>query len=347
MLALAAYNSGQGSVEKAVIRNRSLGKPTDFWSLDLPKETETYPPKLLALAKILSAPEKYGIALTPISNEPYFAKVDIGSQMDLAQAAKLANLTIDEVYRLNPGFNRWTTAPEGPFQLLLPEENAPLFKQRLAVLPANKRVSWVRYKVKPGEGLLTIANKHHANLETLRRVNRIRGNSMKAGKELLIPISSESADYYALSIDERLKSNQSNSNSFVRAAVNSTKISEKLTHKVKSGESFWTISQHYGVKITNLASWNNMSPKDVLHANQQLTVWKNNPASGNIKISKDSTKGIRKVGYKVKTGDSLARIADKFNVKVTDIVKWNTLKANRHLQPGQGLNLYVDAKNIQ
>ena len=105
-LALAAYNTGQGNVDRAIRRNKKQGKGTDFWSLNLPRETRAYVPRLLAVAKIVADPEAYGVHLKPVPNQPYFHPVNIGSQIDLAEAASLAEVSIEDLYRLNPGFNR-------------------------------------------------------------------------------------------------------------------------------------------------------------------------------------------------------------------------------------------------
>ncbi len=94
--------------------NRGAGKPVDFFSLNLPVETRAYVPKLMAMRRLVANPEDYGIAFSPIANEPYFARVDTGGQLDLTLAAELAGITLDEVYELNPAFHRWATDPAGP-----------------------------------------------------------------------------------------------------------------------------------------------------------------------------------------------------------------------------------------
>ncbi|MGB1110769.1 MAG: transglycosylase SLT domain-containing protein, partial [Gammaproteobacteria bacterium] len=119
LLALASYNTGEYRVLREMKKNRQAGKPTDFWNLDLPRETEAYVPRLLAMAKIIADPAKYGIDLPPISNEPKLAVVETGGQLDLAIAADMAGISLDELYRLNPGFNRWATDPDGPHRLLV------------------------------------------------------------------------------------------------------------------------------------------------------------------------------------------------------------------------------------
>ena len=136
-LALAAFNSGPGRVQRAVNKNRREGKPITFWDLDLPRETTAYVPKLIALGKIVRNPDKYGIKLRPIDNQPYFAKVKTGGQLDMAKAAEIANIPLDELYRLNPALNRWATPPAGPHHLLVPAAKAESFRKGLTRLPGK------------------------------------------------------------------------------------------------------------------------------------------------------------------------------------------------------------------
>ncbi len=127
--AIAAYNSGGGRVSSAIRKNKKLGKPTDFFSLDLPKETSSYVPKLLALADIVANQDKYGIEIPPIPNKPVLTLVDPKEQLDLAIAADYAGIGVKELQGYNPAYNQWSTAPEGPHQLLIPIE------KRISSLP--------------------------------------------------------------------------------------------------------------------------------------------------------------------------------------------------------------------
>jgi membrane-bound lytic murein transglycosylase D len=140
LLAIAAYDAGEGTVQAAILRNQRAHLPTDFWSLRLPKETRAYVPKLLALAAIFKDPEGYGVKLLPVNNAPYFEQVAVESQIDLAQAAKLAGVTTAVIQTLNPGCRRYALDPDGPLNLLVPAATADTFKQRLAELPVNERV---------------------------------------------------------------------------------------------------------------------------------------------------------------------------------------------------------------
>ncbi|MGR9037320.1 MAG: transglycosylase SLT domain-containing protein [Gammaproteobacteria bacterium] len=147
LLALASYNWGKGNVRKSIEKNQELNLPTDYWSINMPEETYNYVPRLLAVAKIFANAEEYHIPLQYIPNKPYFEVVDIKAPIDLNKAATLANTPLNEFLKLNPGFNRWCTAPDGPHRLLIPIKQAHEFKKNLAQLPYDK---WVNTGVRHG-----------------------------------------------------------------------------------------------------------------------------------------------------------------------------------------------------
>ncbi len=327
-LALAAYNAGGGNVNRALRKNREAGKATDFWSLQLPDETQAYVPKLLALAKLIQQPDAYGISLNPIPNQPFFELVETQGQIDLAQAAELAGIPTGELYLLNPGFNRWATDPQGPHHLAIPVANAERFRQALIALPVEERVKWQRYPIKRGDSLISIAKQHRTTVDVIRTANNIKGNAIRAGQVLLVPTASRQASDYVHSQAQRLQRKQQT------IARNSAR--QKTVHQVAAGESFWTIAKKHQVGVGQLAAWNNMAPGDPLPVGKRLYVWHDKPAS------LSSTAVIRKIGYKVRSGDSLARIAGHFNVSVKNILSWNQLDIGNYLQPGQQLTLYVD-----
>jgi len=337
MLALAAYNSGEGTVQKAVRRNKKRGKPTHFWALNLPKETRSYVPKLLAIAKIVEKPEHYNMNVASLDNTPYFHRVDTKSQIDLALAAEMADISLDELYKLNPGFNRWATAPKGPHYLLIPVDKAPAFEAKLADLPSAERMRWKHHKVKSGETLSQIADKYRISLSLLKSNNKLRRNMIRVGQNLVIPVAAKSARTYRLSETQRKQK-----------ILNSPKSGRyKIIHTVKSGDNFWDISRKYKVSVRSLAKWNAMAPRDVLQRGQKLVVWTKvahtASRSPTRQASVPRSKSImQKVNYVVRRGDSLARIASRFRVSVSDLLRWNTIKKNKYLQPGQRIKLFVD-----
>ncbi|MBE0484132.1 MAG: LysM peptidoglycan-binding domain-containing protein [Bacterioplanes sp.] len=330
MLALAAYNSGAGTVRRAIRNNRNAGKPTDYWSLSLPRETQAYVPKLIALSRILRDQEEHGIRFTPIANEPYFAVVNTGGQIDLSHVAELSDTPLDEIYRLNPGFNRWATHPDGPHEILVPADKAVLFNEQLASLPSSERVRWQRYQVQRGDNLNSIARQFHTTSDALMQANSMRSSVIRAGQELLIPSAFREQGEYSHSVTQRLDRLR---------AQRQPSNTQRVEHQVRRGDSFWEIARTHDVTVAQLARWNGMAPGDPLRPGQTLVVWTQNTTPANREV-------IRRINYRVRSGDSLARIAQRFNVRVADLQRWNASQLNhRYLQPGQNLTLYVDVMN--
>jgi len=337
--ALAAYNSGEGNVARAIKRNRKKKIATDFWNLKLPRETKAYVPKLLALADLLNNEDKFNLKWQQVANKPVLKKVDAAGQLDIAFAAKLADISVDELYKLNPGFNRWSTPPSGPHHLLLPIEKADNFINKLAQTDPSERVRWVRYKIRTGDSLIKVANKHNTTPDIIRSVNHIRGNMIRVGDKLLIPTANHSLAKYSLSSDSRLDARQK-----VQRGDN------KINYKVNSGDSFWKIARQYKVNLRKLAAWNGMAPTDPLKIGQKLVIWTKHPVATTSRaalttpaISLVESNRLRKINYRVRKGDSLSRISSKFSVKVGDLKRWNnSLKSKKYLQPGERLTVYVD-----
>ena len=337
LLALAAYNTGEGNVAKAIKRNARAGKPTDFWSLKLPRETQAYVPQLLAITQIVKDPAHYNLSLNSVPNQPYYAIVDVGSQIDLARAAELAEMDMQDLYLLNPGINKWATDPAGPHRLLLPVEKADMFAENLKQYPPEERLQWEHYKIKSGDSLLKISNRFNVSVSTLKQVNSIRGTTIRAGHTLLIPVAAKPAEHYALSDEQRLAK--------ALARNQGDDSTEKVIHRVRKGDSFWKISRQYGVGVNEVAKWNGMAIKDPLVPGQELVVWKDATKAIPVDIAAElppSPEMIRKVNYRVRNGDSLARIAKKFSISISDIVSWNSIKKQDYLHPGQLLTLLID-----
>ncbi len=178
MLALAAYNAGEGTVSRAIERNEKLGLPTDYWNLPLPQETQDYVPKLLALSQIVMAPDSYGISLNPINNEPYFQAVRVKRGIDLSSVAALANLDEDELYQLNPAYKRRVTM-DGPQQLLVPMEKAAFLTASLDTLKPKEVTAWQQYRVRSGDSLHSIANRYRITVAELKSANRLSSNQKR------------------------------------------------------------------------------------------------------------------------------------------------------------------------
>jgi membrane-bound lytic murein transglycosylase D len=317
--AIASYNSGEGNVLRAARKNRKANKPIDFWYLKLPKETSMYVPKLLALVEIVANPGKYNLTLPEVPNEQQFVVADIDTQLDLALAAELAGVNVDTIYQYNPGYNRWSTDPAGPHRLVMTRE----------------RVRWQRHKVKNGEAISQIAEKYNTTVSALRAANNMRGNTIRAGHYLMIPVATKPLSAYSQSADARLAKTQ-----------NRKRSGNKIEHVVRSGESFWTISRRYNVTHRQVAAWNGMAPGDTLSVGKKLVIWTDGAVASVDQPRTSPTAALgnttRKLRYTVRNGDSLYLIARKFRVGIDQIASWNSIDRNKILRPGQKLNLYVD-----
>jgi len=324
LLAIAAYNCGELRVQREVNANRAKGKPVDFFSLNLPAETRAYVPKLLAMRRLVANPEDYGLSFTPIPNEPYFAKVDTGGQLDLSLAAELAGITVDEVYELNPGFHRWATDPAGPHFLLLPRDSADAFKRNLELLSPDERVRVSVHKVRSGESVASISKKYKTQPIVIRDMNNLGSDSLVVGSEIRVPSAVVNLPakvmLAAAQIDGR------NSRTGRRPAV----------HVVRSGDSLWRIAKSHRMDVATLARLNGMGPSDTLKAGQKLVL--NTRSTGSKSVSSG---GERPVSYQVRSGDTLSRIAQVFGVTVSDLLSWNGLSKQATLRPGQKLTVNV------
>lgn len=338
-LAIAAYNGGEGTVSAAVERNARAGRSTDFFSLDLRPETRDYVPKLLAVRRLVGNPDAYGLQFAVIPNTPYFTTVDPGRQVHLGEAADLAGISRDDMFALNPAFNRMTTPPKGPHRLLLPVERAEAFRQALlntegAVTIAAEAVEPepdVHHRVRSGESLTAIARRFDVSVDALREANNLHRSTIHPGDVLVIPgvkapgSASMPAAEARTDITAQLPEHQR-----PRAS------SRSHVHKVKSGDTLWAVARRYGVSVEDLAAANGLNPKGGLTVGKRLKIPGDGPSG------RDSQERSR-MTYKVRQGDTLSEIADKFNVSVRELMAWNNLHHSASLRKGQRLVLYVDS----
>jgi len=322
LLAVAAYNCGEMNVARAIDRNRAAGKPTDFFSLKLPRETRAYVPKLMAMARIVADPAQHGLAFAPIPNEPYFAKVDVAGQIDLQVAAELAELSKEELLALNPAFNHWVTDPDGPHHLLVPADREARMVEAIAALPVEKRVRVVYHRVRSGDTLGGIANRYGVSVSALRQANRIRGTVIHPGQDLLVTAAPRGMDsgpaMRVANLDDQPKARRSASK-----------------HVVRRGDTLWSIARTHSVNMDRLATTNGLQTDSTLSVGQVLnipgtaTLASNNPGS----VDSPTT-------YVVRRGDTLSRIARQFRVEIADLLGWNSLKSTSVIKPGQRLVMY-------
>lgn len=345
LLAIASYNAGEGTIGRAK-QKQGIGDRDDaYWIMKVPSETATYVPRLLALAAIIDQPDLVKQIFYPVPNEPYFVTLDnTGGQIDMATASDLAKVPVEEMYLLNPGFARWATDPDGPHRLNVPAESAESFMNGLMAMPPSARPRWDRHQVGPGETLATLARKYNTTPDLIQTVNDLKYPRVSRGQYLVIPLGASSANYAALSAAPP-----------VPAAPAQKEASGKgrIMHTVKPGDTFWSISKQHDVEVDQILEWNKRTPHDVLHTGEQLVIWSSQPtpvapvvaARTSSVVEKSAPSANRKIGYKVRQGDTLYRIADRFNVSVQEIMRWNRM-GKAALKPGQQLTLYVNSKKL-
>jgi len=187
-LAAAAYNVGPGALQSSINRNRSMGKPTDFWSLSLPTQTREYVPKLLAISAIVSHPARYGIKLPFVPDRPFFSAVSLSSQMDLNSVSQMSDVSIPLLKMLNPGLRRFATDPQSKFELLLPTAAVNTFKENFKKEVGKNHLSWQYHEVRSGEDFQKIAMNYHIGANELEKVNGMMHERLDPGMGILVPV---------------------------------------------------------------------------------------------------------------------------------------------------------------
>jgi membrane-bound lytic murein transglycosylase D len=263
-LALAAYNWGEGNVQKAINRNLRKGLPTDYMSLDMPPETRHYVPKLLAVKTIIAKPEAFNLTLTPIENHPYFVSVPIQRDIDAALAARLAGLPLDEFKALNPSLNKPVILAAGTPQILLPFDNASLFAHNLNAYQGGPLASWTAWVVprtmRPGEAARQVG----MNESQLRDVNRIPAKMLvKAGSTLLVPRSVNRTQ----DVSEALADNA------VMALAPDLPPMRRTTLRAGKRDTVASIARRMRVSPAMVAQWNRVSPSASFRKGQAVVVF--------------------------------------------------------------------------
>jgi len=324
-LALAAYNAGEGTVGRAIERNRKMGLPTDYESLNLSDETKNYVPKLQAVKNLMTDPSNYGLKIPTIANTPYFAKVSAPARIDTHLVAKLAEINHEEFIALNPSYDRpLINSDRENLELLLPIMAAQTFRTNLANYE-KPLVNWQTYQAKRGESMDKIANKFGMNLAQLRDVNDLSAQAkMKKSTTILVPKSDANDDAPLTVIEDQ-------------EVEKEAPQKQTIMHKVKKGEVMQSIAKYYGVSVKQILAANALR-NGKLKTGQVLSIDVSDAKDtvGAKKSASKSSIADKKQTYIVKRGDTLHSIADKFDVAVTDLKRWNK-KSSSHITPGAKL----------
>ena len=254
-LALAAYNCGEGAVQRAQAHNRKRGLPVNYSSLKLLKETSNYVPKLMAIKNIIANPASFALALPEIPNEPYFAAVATTKHIDVKLAAQLAEISEEEFSALNPAHNRPVILQENTDLILLPISRMETFRANLESYD-KPLVSWQSYQPRKGERLDKLAPRFGLSVENLKSVNGIssRGN-ISTGQTLLVPLNGEETESTFEAFNMNLAADDHG---------------RAIHHRVRKGETLSGIARRYHVSVARLKQWN--GPLKIITVGQTIAV---------------------------------------------------------------------------
>lgn len=262
-LALAAYNWGEGNVQRAIARNRRAGLPTGYEHLRMPAETRHYVPKLQAVKNIVNQPESFGLDLPPLENHPYFLSIALRRDIDTALAARLAGLSLEEFKTLNPQLNKPVILAAGTPQVLLPYDNADRFKSQLDSYrgPLATWTAWVVPRTLKVSEAARIAGMDESQL---REVNRIPPRMVvKAGSTLLVPRDTRrTAD-----VPEHVADNAQMALAPEASALRKRKVT------ARKGDTLASVAARHRVSTAQLAQWNRLTTSSRLRVGQSLVMF--------------------------------------------------------------------------
>ena len=277
-LALAAYNWGEGSVGRALARNKAQGLPLTYSDLRMPDETRFYVPKLQAVKNIVAQPEAFNTQLPLIQNHPFFKSVAIERDIDVAVAAKLANVSLEDFKALNPAMNRPVILAAGTPQILLPWDNATVFEKNLQARPERRLSSWTAWQAPRTMGAEEVAKQVGMSAEQLRSVNGIPARMLvKAGSTLLVQRQGKLDN----DVTEHLADN-------AQLQLAPEVVLRKIMIKARAGDTLSRLASRHGVSAANVADWNRLKPNAALTNGQTLAIYV--PAKASRAAGKTSPK---------------------------------------------------------
>lgn len=326
-LTLAAYNWGEGSVQRAISRAKRRKQPTDYAHLRMPRETANYVPKLEAIKRIVSDPAKYGIELPDVGNEPYFVQVTKPRDIDVKTAAELAGMPLDEFRRLNPSYKLPVIVASHNNIMLLPADRVDFFLDNLASwMDSGQPLSrWSTYKLKQGESLALVAARAGMTEDYLREVNGIpKGRRVLPNSTLLI--LAEGDDQIDISAEE----------ADAKLRLSPLTTWRRVTYRVRSGDTISGIARRWHITSRSIITANRLR-SDRLRIGQRLILTVPNVERSPIIEPTSAPKG-KHVIYTVKSGDTLGRIASRYGVSTASLRMTNRIRGNM-IRPGQRLRI--------
>ena len=304
---LAAYNGGPTLLEKQIKLNRKLGKPTNYENLKLPKQTKEYVPKFKAILELVLNAEKYGINLPNFPNKKVLGNIELNGQVEILAFSEFAGLKPEFVYKLNAGYTKWASPPGEITTFNIPIELEEVLNLKKEKFIKSNQINWVTHKVSKGDSLWKIAEKFDTEVNVLKKVNYLASNVLNLNQELLIPLSNDQ---------------------------NQTFIPYQA-HIISEGDTLWNLGIQYKISPAEIAKNNGLRMNSTLTIGKELNI-------GNKNIYRTINSKKRTILYSVKQGDSLYRIADIFNIEISDIKDINELP-NNEIKPGQVIKIIIKA----
>ena len=304
---LAAYNGGPTLLEKQIKLNRKLGKPTNYENLKLPKQTKEYVPKFKAMLELVLNAEKYGINLPNFPNKKVLGNIELNGQVEILAFSEFAGLKPEFVYKLNAGYTKWASPPGDKTTFNIPIELEEVLNLKKDKFIKTNQINWVTHKVSRGDSLWKIAEEFDTEVNVLKKVNYLASNVLNLNQELLIPLSNDQ---------------------------NQTFIPYQA-HIISEGDTLWNLGIQYKISPAEIAKNNGLRMNSTLTIGKELNI-------GNKNIYRTINSKKRTILYSVKQGDSLYRIADIFNIEISDIKDINELP-NNEIKPGQVIKIIIKA----
>ena len=327
-LALAAYNWGEGSVQRAIQRAKRRKQPTDYLHLRMPRETANYVPKLEAVKRIISNPSKYGITLPDVGNEPFFVTITKPRDIDIETAAELAGMPLEEFRRLNPSYKLPVIVASHNNVMLLPADKVDFFVDNLASwMDSGQPLSqWTTYRLQQGETLAQVAGRSGMTEDELRKVNGIpRGRRVLANSTLLVRSTGteDQQDIAAELANAKLQ-------------LSPTTTWRRVTYRVRSGDTLSGIARRWRITMKSIVTANRLR-SDRLRVGQRLVLTVPNVPRQAI-ASTQRSESSQHVIHRVRSGETLSTIASRYGVSIAQLKMTNRIRTNL-IRPGQRLRI--------
>ncbi len=327
-LALAAYNWGEGSVQRAIQRAKRRKQPTDYLHLRMPNETANYVPKLEAVKRIISEPARYGITLPDVGNEPFFVTITKPRDIDIETAAELAGMPLEEFRRLNPSYKLPVIVASHNNVMLLPADKVDFFVDNLASwMDSGQPLSqWTTYRLQQGETLAQVAGRSGMTEDELRKVNGIpKGRRVLANSTLLVRSTGteDQQDIAAELANAKLQ-------------LSPTTTWRRVTYRVRSGDTLSGIARRWRITMKSIVTANRLR-SDRLRVGQRLVLTVPNVPRQAI-ASTQRSEPSQHVIHRVRAGETLSQIAERYGVSIAQLKMTNRIRTNL-IRPGQRLRI--------